>query len=129
MKHTQKILFYVFVFAILILLFVLGRISILWEGQEESCITGVTFASTEEVEDFIEDLKNYSKEDIQINEIDIFEDMKMEESKKDALFVASTRGKYYYPIDSEKGNGLKEESRVYFSSEFEAISNGYIKSD
>ena len=43
-----------------------------------------------------------------------------------AHFVASERGKYYYPVESSKGNALSPNTRVYFSSEAEAVAAGYL---
>lgn len=52
------------------------------------------------------------------------------ESQKESLrefeYVASSRGKYYYPIDCSLANTLKEENKIYFKSKEEAESNGYI---
>jgi len=45
---------------------------------------------------------------------------------KEFLFVASSRGKYYYPIDCSLANGLKEENRIYFKTQQEAENKGYI---
>lgn len=44
----------------------------------------------------------------------------------DARFVASRRGKYYYPFFSPEGQKLAEKNRVYFRSEEEARAEGYI---
>jgi hypothetical protein len=44
----------------------------------------------------------------------------------DKRFVASKRGKYYYPVDCSLANSLKEENKIYFSSEEEAQKQGYI---
>jgi hypothetical protein len=48
------------------------------------------------------------------------------ESLKEFSYVASSRGKYYYPIDCSLANSLKEENRIYFKSREEAESRGYI---
>ena len=45
---------------------------------------------------------------------------------KEFPFVASSRGKYYYPVDCSLSNGLKEENRIYFKTQQEAENNGYI---
>jgi len=45
---------------------------------------------------------------------------------KEFPFVASSRGKYYYPVDCGLANGLKEENRIYFRTQQEAENNGYI---
>ena len=45
---------------------------------------------------------------------------------KEFPFVASSRGKYYYPVDCSLANGLKEENRIYFKTQQEAENNGYI---
>lgn len=44
----------------------------------------------------------------------------------DQAFVASSRGKYYYPVDCSLANGLKEENKIYFRTREEAESRGYI---
>ena len=41
-------------------------------------------------------------------------------------FVASSRGKYYYPVDCNLSDGLKEENKIYFKTEKEAEERGYI---
>lgn len=45
---------------------------------------------------------------------------------KEFQFVASSRGKYYYPIDCSLANGLKEENRIYFKTQQEAEESGYV---
>ena len=45
---------------------------------------------------------------------------------KEFPFVASSRGKYYYPVDCSLANGLKEENKIYFKTQQEAENNGYI---
>ena len=45
----------------------------------------------------------------------------------DAQFVASSSGKKYYAIDSASGKKIKEDKRVYFTSEKEAQEAGYSK--
>lgn len=44
----------------------------------------------------------------------------------DNRFVASKRGKYYYPVSCSLANNLKEENKIYFPSEEEAQKQGYI---
>jgi len=45
---------------------------------------------------------------------------------KEFPFVASSRGKYYYPVDCSLSNSLKEENKIYFKTRQEAESGGYI---
>ena len=40
-------------------------------------------------------------------------------------FVASKRGKYFYPVASPQGERLSPSNRVYFRTAEEAIANGY----
>ena len=42
-----------------------------------------------------------------------------------AAFVASRRGKNYYPLSSRNAESLKPENRIYFSDEEEAEKAGY----
>ena len=129
MKYIQKIqiiIFYLLVLSICVLFFVLGRVSIYWQDECDTPITGVNFASSSEIQAFIHELNNY-EETSGINEIDIFEASQTENSMENAQFVASTRGKYYYEIGSTKANGLSEKSRVYFQTESDAKAHGYIK--
>lgn len=42
-------------------------------------------------------------------------------------FVASSRGKKYYPVFSRNGNAISVKNRIYFHTEQEAISAGYQK--
>jgi hypothetical protein len=44
---------------------------------------------------------------------------------KEFPFVASSRGKYYYPVDCSLADGLKEENRIYFKTQQEAEEKGY----
>jgi len=48
------------------------------------------------------------------------------ESLKEFPYVASSRGKYYYPVDCSLANTLKEENKIYFKSQEEAESRGYV---
>ncbi len=43
-------------------------------------------------------------------------------------FVASKQGKKYFPVDCGSSKTIKEQNRVYFSTEAEAITAGYEKS-
>ncbi|MCJ7787068.1 hypothetical protein MUP06_02590 [Patescibacteria group bacterium] len=45
---------------------------------------------------------------------------------KEFSFVASSRGKYYYPIDCSLADTLKEENKIYFKTRQEAEKGGYI---
>lgn len=45
---------------------------------------------------------------------------------KEFPFVASSRGKYYYPVGCSLSNSLKEENRIYFKTQQEAKNRGYI---
>jgi len=45
---------------------------------------------------------------------------------KEFPFVASSRGKYYYPVDCSLADGLKEENRIYFKTQQEAEERGYV---
>ncbi|MGC8651033.1 MAG: hypothetical protein ACP5RX_00140 [Minisyncoccia bacterium] len=42
------------------------------------------------------------------------------------LYVASSKGKYYYPIDCPLVDNLSEKNKIYFSTKEEAESKGYI---
>ena len=42
-------------------------------------------------------------------------------------FVASSRGKNYYKVDSSSGERISPQNRVYFSTEEEAINAGFKK--
>jgi len=43
------------------------------------------------------------------------------------LFVASSRGKYYYPVDCSLAQNLSEKNKIYFSTKEEAESRGYLQ--
>jgi predicted membrane protein len=43
-------------------------------------------------------------------------------------FVASKQGKKYFPVDCGTAKAIKEENKVYFGSEAEAVSAGYERS-
>ena len=40
-------------------------------------------------------------------------------------YVASSRGKYFYEVGSDRGNSLSEKNRIYFSSQEEAEKLGF----
>jgi len=42
-------------------------------------------------------------------------------------FVASSRGKKYYPVFSSKGNAISVKNRIYFHTENDAVKAGYQK--
>ena len=44
----------------------------------------------------------------------------------DFLFVASKRGKYYYPIKCKKAQGLSPKNMLYFKDKMSAEKAGYI---
>jgi hypothetical protein len=62
--------------------------------------------------------------------IDLKESLAEIEAKNESLrefsYVASSRGKYYYPIDCNLANNLKEENKIYFKTKEEAEDKGYI---
>ncbi len=47
-------------------------------------------------------------------------------TKDQSLFVASSRGKYYYPVDCSLSQNLSEKNKIYFSTKEEAEAKGYI---
>ncbi len=126
---TKPLILSILSVTICILFFLLGRVSMFWYDSCGDSIKGVTFADPVEVSDFIDELEAYDKKNIGINELDIFEELEANIAMENASFVASKRGKYYYPIDSKKGDGLSKSSRVYFSSANEAETYGYTRSD
>lgn len=42
-------------------------------------------------------------------------------------FVASRRGKKYYPVTSRAGQNLASENRIYFRTSAEAIAAGFVE--
>ncbi len=54
------------------------------------------------------------------------EDSLLNQEQTENRFVASSRGKYYYPINCSLANNLSEKNKIYFSSKEEAESRGYI---
>lgn len=48
-------------------------------------------------------------------------------TKGQSLFVASSQGKYYYPVDCSSAQNLSEKNKMYFSTKEEAESRGYIQ--
>ncbi len=48
-------------------------------------------------------------------------------TKGQSLFVASSRGKYYYPVDCSLAQNLSEKNKIYFQNKEEAESRGYIQ--
>lgn len=46
--------------------------------------------------------------------------------KKENGYVASSKGKYYYPIDCPLAKNLSEKNKIYFNTREEAESRGYI---
>ena len=54
------------------------------------------------------------------------EDSLLNQEQTENRFVASSRGKYYYPVNCSLANNLSEKNKIYFSSKEEAESRGYI---
>jgi len=48
-------------------------------------------------------------------------------AKGQSLFVASSRGKYYYPVDCSLAQNLSEKNKIYFQSKEEAESRRYLQ--
>lgn len=46
-------------------------------------------------------------------------------NSKEVKFVASSRGKYFYPVGSSRANSLSEKNKLYFNSEEEAKKLGF----
>ena len=44
-----------------------------------------------------------------------------------SLFVASSQGKYYYPVDCSLAQNLSEKNKIYFSTKEEAEGRGYLQ--
>jgi len=124
MKY-KIIIIYFFLGTISILIFLLGRVSIAWQ-QQPCTIKGVNITPPPKIQEFIISLENYNKKDDHPpTELEIFKEITQNQSKQDAKFVASKLGKYYYPLNHPKADGLTEKNRVYFSSEIDAQNNGY----
>jgi len=49
-------------------------------------------------------------------------------SNSSGEYVASNRGKMYYPIDCPAGDNLKPENKIYFKTSAEAEAAGYKRS-
>jgi len=45
---------------------------------------------------------------------------------KEFPFTASSRGKYYYPVNCNLADSLKEENKIYFKTQQEAEERGYV---
>ena len=50
------------------------------------------------------------------------------ENSPTGLFVASKKGKKYYPINCSAGSSLKEDNKIFFQTEAEAEAAGYTQS-
>lgn len=48
--------------------------------------------------------------------------------KESGSFVASKQGKKYFPVDCGTAKSIKEENKVFFGSESEAVAAGYERS-
>jgi hypothetical protein len=53
------------------------------------------------------------------------EDFEIKENQREK-YVASKKGKYYYPINCPLANNLSESNKIYFFSKEEAEAQGYI---
>ncbi len=51
---------------------------------------------------------------------------KEKNNSQESGYVASSRGKYYYPIDCSLAKDLSEKNKIYFQSKEEAEERGYI---
>jgi len=61
-----------------------------------------------------------------ISKTDLESSLPFKESRGEGLFVASSRGKYYYPADCSLAKNLSEKNKIYFKTREEAESRGYI---
>ncbi len=50
------------------------------------------------------------------------------EAKSEGGYVASKQGKKYFPVDCGTAKSIKEENKVFFGSESEAVAAGYERS-
>lgn len=57
---------------------------------------------------------------------DIENQQNLVNQKKETGYVASSKGKYYYPIDCPLAKNLSEKNKIYFQTKEEAESRGYI---
>jgi len=62
---------------------------------------------------------------INLEEQPIVGDSKKDSSQENG-YVASSRGKYYYPVDCSLAKNLSEKNKIYFQSREEAEARGYI---
>ncbi|MDQ5922471.1 MAG: Ada Zn binding protein [Patescibacteria group bacterium] len=63
-----------------------------------------------------------------LNSVDTGKSPSKPENSSKKGFVASRIGSRYYPLDCPAGDKLKQENKIYFSTEKEAIEKGYTKS-
>jgi hypothetical protein len=48
-------------------------------------------------------------------------------SSPNTIFVASSKGKYYYPLDCSLAENLSEKNKIYFQTKEEAEAKGYLQ--
>jgi len=53
---------------------------------------------------------------------------KTAENSENGTYVASSKGKMYYPVNCGAANNLKKENRIYFQTAIEAETAGYKRS-
>lgn len=72
----------------------------------------------------IQTLQIISKNEVFIEEKEVD---KEPEQGQNHQFVASSRGKYYYPINCSKGKSLSVKNMLYFKDKMSALAAGYIE--
>ena len=69
----------------------------------------------------------YLSKEVLVPSLDEKESLGIQDNNRQTKYVASTKGKYYYPLDCPLVNNLSEKNRVYFNSQEEAEAKGYLK--
>ena len=77
--------------------------------------------------DDILELEKESKFEIPLNQISLKTYYQTRDIPKNAQFVASQKGKYYYSIFDKRALNISQKNRIYFSDTTEAEKMGYLK--
>ena len=76
--------------------------------------------------DNITDLEPESEFKIPLNNINLKDFYVAETLPEDVQYIASSQGKYYYPILDKRAFGITQKNKLYFKTASEAEKNGYI---
>lgn len=101
--------------------FLLGRVSLYSENNDKNCVTIENSTNIIKQSEIYKSIYTSSSEQASaINTV--------HNTNKTGSYVASSRGKRFYPVDCSASSSIVSKNRVYFNTREEAIQKGYSPS-